>query len=119
MKSTEFKCKRCGGCCGLAPFTKADYKAAWRKAKNLGVTLVKQQIEGKRFYIPRSIERRLARETQENIAKHPLVCPFVKIAPGGAVCMIYELRPEICRLFGEHSEQHDLLKCPNQEENNG
>ena len=30
-----------------------------------------------------------------------VVCPFVKIAPGGAVCMIYELRLEICRLFAE------------------
>jgi hypothetical protein len=31
----------------------------------------------------------------------------------------YELRPEIFRLFGEHPEQHDLLKCPKQEEVDG
>jgi hypothetical protein len=73
----EFKCKRCGACCGLAPFTKADYKAVRRKAKNLGVSLAKQQIGEKWFYIPRSVEKRLAHETLENLAKHPLVCPFV------------------------------------------
>jgi Fe-S-cluster containining protein len=114
----NFVCRRCGKCCGLAPFTKADYKAARRAAKNLGVTLAKQYIKGKPVYLPRKSARKMELPPEQIAAlvdAEKLVCPFLeRDATGKSHCRIYSLRPEACRLFGTHPELSPFLQCPNQ-----
>jgi hypothetical protein len=64
----------------MAPFTKAEYKAVRRTAKNMGITLVKQYIEGKPVYLPREMARKLELPPEQIaalIGADKLVCPFL------------------------------------------
>jgi Fe-S-cluster containining protein len=115
---STFVCRRCGGCCGLAPFGKKDYKAVYRTAKNMGITFVKMNIENHVHYIPRSTARILEAHTPEEIASGSvdITCPFLtKDENGKSLCRIYDMRPEVCRLFGINKENHRYLVCPHQE----
>jgi Fe-S-cluster containining protein len=47
MKQFDFTCKRCGGCCGVVYFTKAEYKSLRSTAEKLGVSLVDCPFLGK------------------------------------------------------------------------
>ena len=113
----DFTCQRCGRCCGAVCFTKTEYKAAFRVAKKLGVSLVKQYLVGKTMYIPRKILRQCEvprEQLKELIVKEKLACPFLgKDDEGKNLCRIYELRPRICRLFGSRPDLDPRLKCPN------
>ena len=115
----EFTCKRCGQCCGPIWFTKAEYKAAWRRAKNLGISLVKGTIEGQRCYLPRGMARKLNRppeELRKMIDSYELNCPFLgKDKEGKTLCRIYDVRPEICRRFGSRPDLSKRMRCPYQE----
>ena len=111
---TEFICQRCGQCCGLAPFTRSEYKAVWRTAKNMGITLVKINIEGQQYYLPRALAR-LFEIPPEKVDPEKISCPFLgQDKEKKFYCRIYELRPEICRLFGTHPEDSPRLVCPQQ-----
>ena len=113
----DFTCQRCGRCCGVIAFTKAEYKAVSHAAKKLGVSLVKQHLAGKSMYIPRQILRQCdvpREQLKELIVKEKLACPFLeKDKEGKSLCRIYELRPRICRLFGSRPDLDPRLKCPN------
>jgi len=111
---SEFTCYRCGNCCGLAPFTKSEYKAVRRTAKNMGITLVKTEIGDRQCYLPRALAR-LFELPPEKIDPKKIVCPFLGMDNEGKhFCRVYELRPEVCRLFGVHPEQSPRLVCPRQ-----
>ena len=113
-----FTCKRCGQCCGVAPFTRAEYKAARRTAEKLGVSLVKQYIEETPCYIPRSIYNKMNQPLEQVIISlnhDELECPFLGTdKDGNCYCRIYELRPGVCRIFGSRHDIDPLLICPNQ-----
>jgi len=115
----NFTCKRCGQCCGPVWFSKTEYKAAFRVAKKLGVSLVKQYLDEKPVYVPRQILRQcvLPRgQIRELIIKEGFICPFLgKDNEGKSLCRIYNLRPEICRQFG-NTDIDPRLKCSNQKE---
>jgi Fe-S-cluster containining protein len=114
---TNFTCHRCGNCCGLAPFSKADYKAVFRTAKNMGITFVKINYSNAVFYLPKPVARILESNTPEKIAagEADITCPFLGRDKGQAFCRIYNKRPEVCRLFGVNTEKHRYLQCPYQE----
>lgn len=114
---TDFICRRCGKCCGLVPFTRAEYKTIRKSAEKMGITLVKQYINGKPAYLPRQLARKLELPPEKIAELVELDCPFLgKDKDGKALCRIYDLRPGICRLFGNNPEQHPLLKCLVQEQ---
>jgi Fe-S-cluster containining protein len=117
--ANNFTCKRCGQCCGVAPFTRAEYKAVRRTAEKLGVSLVKQYIGEKPFYIPRSIYNKMNQPLEQvviSLNHDELECPFLGTDNGKCFCRIYELRPGVCRLFGTRADIAPELNCPNQEE---
>jgi Fe-S-cluster containining protein len=115
---TQFVCRRCGRCCGLVPFTKPEYKAVYRIAKGMGITLIKQYIHNEPVYVPRSILNKLgSMSVQQLLERGSIECPFLeRDTQGTSGCRIYKLRPQICRLFGSNAEQHPLLRCPHQED---
>jgi len=115
----NFTCKRCGECCGVAPFTRREYKAVRRTAEKLGISLIKQYIEGTPFYIPRSIYNKMSQPLEQiviSLQMGDLDCPFLgKDKDGKCYCRIYDLRPGVCQLFGTRHDIAPELKCPNQE----
>jgi Fe-S-cluster containining protein len=119
----DFTCRRCGECCGPAYFTRAEYKAVQRTAKNMGITLVKQYVGDRPFYLPRALARKMElppEQIADLAGAGKMDCPFLgRDKAGKCYCRIYNLRPEICRLFGTNPGQNPRLKCPNQERNGG
>jgi Fe-S-cluster containining protein len=114
---SNFTCRRCGRCCGLAPFSKADYKAVFRIAKNMGITFVKMRLQNTVYYLPRSTAKILVSNHPERIIEGEvdITCPFMGMDKQQAFCRIYDKRPEVCRLFGVNTEKHRYLQCPHQE----
>ena len=113
---TDFICRRCGECCGAVWFTKTEYKAVFRVASKLGVSLVKQYLDGKPVYVPRQVLRQSPSprgQIRDLVIKEGFVCPFLgKDKEGKALCRIYELRPELCRKYGIDPR----MECPKQTE---
>jgi Fe-S-cluster containining protein len=102
----------------MAPFTKADYKAVFRLAKNMGITFVKMSYLNTIYYLPRSTAKILESNPPEKIAtgEVDITCAFLgKDKEEKAFCRIYDKRPEVCRLFGVNTEKHRYLQCPHQE----
>jgi Fe-S-cluster containining protein len=98
----------------LAPFSKSEYKAVRRTAKRLGITLVKVFIHDQPYYLPRSLAR-LCDLPPEQINPEKISCPFLgKDKSDKYICLVYDLRPEVCRLFGTHPGKSPRLVCPNQ-----
>jgi Fe-S-cluster containining protein len=101
----------------LAPFTKADYKAVFRAAKNMGITFVKIRYPDAIHYFPRSTAKILESNPPEKIASGEvdITCPFLGRDKEQTFCRIYDKWPEVCRLFGVNTEKHRYLQCPRQE----
>lgn len=98
---TEFKCQRCGKCCGIVPFSRSEMTSAVVAAiqKHLTVHFKKEKIGDRTFYIAKE-------------AMKTLTCPFLRRDfKGFCSCAIYEDRPQVCRDFGKGG--HPLLQCPN------
>jgi Fe-S-cluster containining protein len=115
--SGNFVCQRCGNCCGLAPFGKADYKAANRMARKMGITFMKLNFHNAVFYLPRSTAKVLVSVPLEKIIEGQvdITCPFLgKDKDEKTFCRIYDVRPEICRLFGVNADKNRHLQCPRQ-----
>lgn len=88
---TEWKCKRCGLCCGIVPFLPEEYE----KVKDTGIEFEQQIMENQVVYFPK-------------YALQTMRCPFYDKKK--KICTIYENRPEVCRLFGDG--EHPCLICP-------
>lgn len=88
---SEWKCLRCGMCCGIVPFEQEDYD----KVKDTGVQFEKQMLAGHVFYVP-------------TYALKTTKCPFYDRKK--KICTIYENRPQVCRDFGDGN--HPCLICP-------
>ena len=116
IEGLEFKCNRCGRCCGLTPFTRADYKRIRRKAEKLHVTFVKDSLKGHTVYFVKSIAGKVKKAGGfENVDPKDLVCPFLKIVGDGLTeCVIWGERPELCRKFGNEAHLGMSLACPYQ-----
>jgi Fe-S-cluster containining protein len=101
----------------MAPFSKADYKAVFRTAKNMGITFVKINDRNAIYYLPRSTARILESNPPEKIVSGEvdITCPFLGRNKEQAFCRISNNRPEICRLFGVNTEKHRYFQCPHQE----
>jgi Fe-S-cluster containining protein len=114
---SEFVCQRCGACCGLVPFTRADYKAVQREARNMDVSFRKQEMLGKTTYFVRRLMEKFCSLPPDQAAQADYTCPFVEYdGSGKASCKIYDKRPLMCRLFGAGAEGQPLLRCPRQKE---
>lgn len=87
----EWKCIRCGLCCGVVPFLESEYE----KVKDSGVQFEKQILCGNIVYFPKYA-----------LQKHR--CPFYDKKK--KICTIYDNRPQVCRDFGDG--QHPCLICP-------
>jgi Fe-S-cluster containining protein len=116
-----FSCRRCGACCGLVHFTKPDYERAKCRAKALGLPLVKNDLAGKfkkAMYLPKPMAERIEGLSFEQIIRlsgEELTCPFLGWDEGKwAVCRIYAVRPDICRMFGAGNVPE--LVCRHQKE---
>lgn len=117
---TKFVCQRCGKCCGIVPFNKKEYNAVRKIAQQRHIGFTKQEMGVETLYFPKSAYRQF-NNAMENIKIQNrdidnqidrIVCPFLEYDKDGkSRCTIYELRPEICRLFGKGG--HPFLTCPN------
>jgi Fe-S-cluster containining protein len=112
----EFKCNRCGRCCGLIPFTRSDYKRIRRKAEKLRVSFVKREIEGHITYLVKRIIEKIEQAGNiEKVNPKDIICSFLEFDNvNKASCKIYDDRPEICRMFGSEGWKGVYLCCPYQ-----
>ena len=107
-----FKCKRCGACCGIVPFNRAEMKAARQQAREMGIIFYKWEWGEKTVYIPTKKEYKNRKFPADNIPADVMTCPFLKRDFNGLCsCAIYDIRPQVCRVFGHGG--HPLLQCPN------
>lgn len=86
----DWKCIRCGQCCGVVPFEKEDVEKL-----DTTVQFEEQYLSGHLFYVPKS-----ALKTGK--------CPFYNRKK--KICEIYENRPQVCRDFGDGT--HPCMICP-------
>lgn len=116
----SFKCQRCGKCCGIVPFSKDEYNAIRKYAKDKHIGFVKAELQGKTVYFPKHAYKKFLQVAEIAEKEHRLIdnqvdgirCPFLAYDENGlAYCTIYEYRPNICRLFGKGG--HPFLTCPN------
>jgi Fe-S-cluster containining protein len=115
LDTFEFRCNRCGRCCGLVPFTRVDYKRIRRKAEQLHIPFAKQIIEGHTVYLVRCIVDKVKRAGSiERVDPKDIVCPFLEQMDGKSSCKIYDDRPMICRMFGTEGWRGVSLCCPYQ-----
>lgn len=117
---SEFVCQRCGKCCGIVPFNKKEYNAVRKIAQQRHIGFVKQDMGGKTVYFPKSAYKQFNKAMESIKIQNRdidnqidcIVCPFLEYDEDGkSRCTIYELRPEVCRLFGKGG--HPFLICPN------
>jgi Fe-S-cluster containining protein len=115
-KGFVFECTRCGRCCGLTPFTRADYKQVRSHAKKLHVSFVKKTIEGHTTYLAKSIVEAVERAGDINkVSQKDITCPFLECGENNKTsCKIYDDRPMICRMFGTEGWRGFSLHCPYQ-----
>lgn len=120
---TQFKCKRCGKCCGIVPFNKKEYEAIRGIAKKKHIGFVKTELVDKTVYFPKHVYKKFLVAGERAMREGRLLdnelddlrCPFLEFdSKGSASCSIYEKRPEICRLFGKG--EHPALICPQNSE---
>lgn len=93
-----FGCKRCGGCCG--PVT-------WFEPERIVVQEYcrKHNIEYREWWESfEDVKKKIDRDGGKTIEEEDFKCPFLK----GNLCIIYPVRPLICRLQGHLSK----LPCP-------
>jgi Fe-S-cluster containining protein len=116
LDNFEFKCKRCGRCCGLTPFTRTDYKRICRKAEKLHIPFVKQSIKGHTTYLVKCIVKKVQKAGSiEKVDPKDIVCPFLDYDKDKkSSCKIYEDRPQICRMLGTEGWRGVLFSCPYQ-----
>lgn len=116
----EFKCKRCGKCCGIVPFNKQEYNAIRDIAKKMHIGFTKADLMGHTVFYPKHVYKRFLEVAQIAEKEQRLIdnqldglqCPFLAFDENGlSYCKIYDKRPEVCRLFGKGS--HPFLRCPN------
>lgn len=84
----EFDCARCGKCCGVLGATSMEMHL-------IDTYVEKQNIEVPE-YLQTGISNRMIVRTTEK-----LLCPYLK----DHECMVYPVRPTICRLFGTVTER--------------
>ncbi|GEM_PF-4825131 len=125
----NFKCKNCGACCGVVPFSAGEYEKIKEKAKELNIEFigVLQEIP---FELPNgknvSMKKLLYFEKKQydiiitkngnlknltdlkKIDDKELLCCFRK----DGKCMIYDQRPYVCRKFGTCGNENLFLRCP-------
>lgn len=102
-----FDCDKCiktkicnNDCCGIIPINKTLYKLVRnKKYKKSKITQI--------LDCPNN-PTEIILITDDNI------CPFLDKEYHR--CLIYDLRPKICRDFGVNHNNHPLLKCPYQDE---
>lgn len=113
---SEFVCKRCGKCCGVVPFTAKEYDRIRKIAQKKHIGFIKQEENGKVFYLAKCLAKKVTDIYNDALAGKEisldnLTCPFLEFDESGkASCTIYELRPEVCLLFGHAG--HPNLVCP-------
>lgn len=113
---SNFVCKRCGKCCGVVPFTAKEYDRIRKIAQKKHIGFIKQEENGKVFYLAKCLAKKVTdiyndALSGKEISLDNLTCPFLEFDDSGkASCTIYELRPEVCRLFGHGG--HPNLVCP-------
>lgn len=114
----EFKCQRCGECCGIVPFSKDEYKKVMRIAKKMNVSFTKDTLGTKIAYFPKKSYKAYCKIRGKGIITDPnfdnheagLTCPFLEYDKDGkSLCNIYDLRPQLCRDFGNGT--HQFLTC--------
>lgn len=116
----EFKCKRCGKCCGIVPFNKKEYNQIRNTARKMHIGFIKSELGNQTVWYPKHVYKKFL-EVAEIAQKEGrlinnqldgLQCPFLAFDEDGlSYCKIYEHRPEICRMFGKGG--HPFLTCPN------
>ena len=113
---SNFVCKRCGKCCGVVPFTAKEYDRIRKIAQKKHIGFIKQEENGKVFYLAKCLAKKVTDIYNDALAGKEisldnLTCPFLEFDEAGkASCTIYELRPDVCRLFGHGG--HPNLVCP-------
>lgn len=113
---SNFVCKRCGKCCGVVPFTAKEYDRIRKIAQKKHIGFIKQEENGKVFYLAKCLAKKVTDIYNDALAGKEisldnLTCPFLEFDEAGkASCTIYELRPDVCRVFGHGG--HPNLVCP-------
>lgn len=113
-----FECKRCGRCCiySIPQFDKEEYERVAYIAEQIGIDFVEVPIDGiDTYFTSKTFERFV--EFMEKLKENPelgekepaLTCEFLKFENGVSHCLIYDLRPTVCREFGHGKNK--LLQC--------
>lgn len=82
---TTFKCQRCGKCCGIVPFSKDEYNAIRKYAKDKHIGFVKTELQGKTVYFPKHAYKKFLQAAEIAEKEHRLIdnqvdgirCPFL------------------------------------------
>lgn len=80
----EFKCERCGRCCGPIGATKME------------MDMIDEHVRRHDIEVPEYIQDTIFRLDHIVRTTDDLTCPYLK----DNECMVYKVRPTICRLFG-------------------
>ena len=103
----KFECKRCGRCCvhSIPEFEEAEYLAVRDIALQRGIQFKQIHHEDGDIYTPLKTYERLMEIIKGRgsfVGKEPVLrCEFLQYDKDcKSYCMIYDLRPEVCRVFG-------------------
>ena len=109
-KKVNFECKRCGECCKVPTFFKVCDE--YEKAEEISVKFNIEFIEIPNgpigpHLIPKISYDQLTKVRAGELEK--AVCPFLEYNNDKANCSIYDIRPVLCKTFG-----NSIQLCPNQ-----
>jgi len=120
----DFECKRCGGCCGIVPFSRIEYKRIRDIVKRMNLLFVKTKVRENIVYYEKEIYKKFSElkeaksKMEFNNKSSKIICPFLSFekkrfffSKKKSSCLIYDLRPQICKDFGKGG--HKYLMCPN------
>ena len=115
MGKKEFVCRRCGKCCvhAIPQFEEDEYIRVRNIALQKGITFIRRDHEdGPIYFTSKTFGRMLAclQGKGESIDGEPVfLCEFLEYDSNGKTsCSIYDLRPQVCRVFGLDSK--DITK---------
>ncbi len=112
-KKRKFECQRCGDCCRIPAFFKVcnEYPIAMKISEKYDIKFIEiTNSKAGPHLIPEISKQELDMVLAGDLKKAS--CPFIlKTSDNKASCSIYEIRPVLCKLFGETKS---CSVCPNQ-----
>ena len=117
-------CKNCGECCCSVAFTASERDSVKKIARKLGIMWKKLPLQRSKniteiFYLPynKNYQEQIDRLSDYNSLVHhkDIPCPFLikNKSDKKTLCLCYDKRPNICRVFGTMGNIKQYLLCEN------